>query len=586
MKASFQLDTASGIELKYSVQSENDLFHLPIPQIPQGTKSVEFTAEVCSARIGEKGFFLLPNGWYEGAPRNAALVHFLERPDQEDVFPVNHLPVFGVCHDQNAWLGIVTGMNLSHALVVRIRNGIYTLSVRFPLDGEKPYEEPALHFIRLKGRDASCSGLARAYRSYQLERGACRTLRERAEENPVLRECVQGPLVRLRLAWKQAPSPIRNQTPETEPPIHVAMTFEQAGKIIDEFHRQGIDHAEFCLVGWNKSGHDGRFPDLFPVEPLLGGEEGLRKLIAKATSYGYLISCHTEILSGYTIAKRFSYDDLIIDRNGRYEYSGPWSGGIAYRFCPKAAYEHLLLQDIRELRKFGFRGTHYLDVTTIVAPTACCNPKHPLTPRESARWRGKSLEAVRSAFGASGSEGGWDFAVNSLDYVLYAVFEKDRKFPEICDEIVPFWFLVYHGILLYNAYCDTVNSAIKPDPSLWLANVEAGGRPLAYYYAKFMSNNSNWMGDEDLRIEAPGGISEGVSRIKREYDSYRTIADLQYELIREYETVAPEVTRLLFENGTILYVNRSRIPYRDIGSNVEVPPLSFVRKDSDSDQRI
>ena len=41
----------------------------------------------------------------------------------------------------------------------------------------------------------------------------------------------------------------------------------------------GIDKAELCLVGWNVRGHDGRWPQAFPVEPALGGEEELHWLI-------------------------------------------------------------------------------------------------------------------------------------------------------------------------------------------------------------------------------------------------------------------------------------------------------------------
>ena len=32
------------------------------------------------------------------------------------------------------------------------------------------------------------------------------------------------------------------------------------GPIADELKRQGVEGAELQLVGWNRSGHDGRFP--------------------------------------------------------------------------------------------------------------------------------------------------------------------------------------------------------------------------------------------------------------------------------------------------------------------------------------
>jgi hypothetical protein len=43
--------------------------------------------------------------------------------------------------------------------------------------------------------------------------------------------------------------------------------------------------AQLCLVGWNQKGHDGRWPQIFPVEEALGGEEKLRRLIRKARAW-------------------------------------------------------------------------------------------------------------------------------------------------------------------------------------------------------------------------------------------------------------------------------------------------------------
>ena len=51
---------------------------------------------------------------------------------------------------------------------------------------------------------------------------------------------------------------------------------EVVKEILRRFKAAGIDNAEFCLVGWNKGGHDGAFPDLFPVEKTLGSEDELR----------------------------------------------------------------------------------------------------------------------------------------------------------------------------------------------------------------------------------------------------------------------------------------------------------------------
>lgn len=103
---------------------------------------------------------------------------------------------------------------------------------------------------------------------------------------PEIKYAADSLYIRVRLAWKPAPSPVEDQTPETEPPLHVACTFEDVERIMRSYKEAGVDKAEFCLVGWNSKGHDGRWPQVFPVEEELGGEEGLLKLIAEAKRLG------------------------------------------------------------------------------------------------------------------------------------------------------------------------------------------------------------------------------------------------------------------------------------------------------------
>ena len=42
------------------------------------------------------------------------------------------------------------------------------------------------------------------------------------------------------------------------------------------------------------------------------------------------------------------------------------------------------------------------------------------------------------------------------------------------DRHIPFWHVVYHGIVLYNTFCDTVNASIKSDKSLPVLNLAWG----------------------------------------------------------------------------------------------------------------
>ena len=371
--------------------------------------------------------------------------------------------------------------------------------------------------------------------------------------------------MRLRHCWKPVPPPVLEQTPENEPPLTVAITFDRAGDILDRCHAKGIRHAEFCLVGWNKSGHDGRFPDLFPVEPKLGGEEALRRLIDKAHAYGYLITCHTNLFDSYTISSRLDHEDWIRNRDGSPMALGQWGGGQSRLLCPKPAYEHYAIEDMERL-------------AALVRPHACHHPDRPLAPREAGEWRGRALRLARQRIGATASEGGLDFCAGDLDYVLYAQFELNPKHSPLVDEFVPFWFIVYHGIQLYNAACETVNAMVKDDPTRMLRDVELGGRPTGYFHSKFLTTGNNWMGNQDLRCATDEELEFGTDRLALAERQHQALADLQPEFIDDIAHPQPDVAVTTYGNGTRVVINYGNEPLDFEGHTI--PPLDFLRLDA------
>ena len=558
-----------------SVEFTSDRAFLDCKSLSKEISYLDFLPDFCSMPAGSPGFYLYPGG----KDKMDLLTRFTARAETEAVFSGMCIPFYAWSDGEETLLAVVTGMALHVEIVAGIRNGLYYLYPRFRFDGEKADENPELLFLKVTG-DLSPSAVARRYRRYQLERGACRSLKERAEEYPVLAEAAMGPEVRIRLAWKPVPSPVPHQTEENEPPIHVALTFPQVEELIDEFHRQNIEHAEFCLVGWNKSGHDGRFPDLFPVEPLLGGEEALCRLIRKARDYGYLITGHANLVDSYTIAKRWRDDFMLMQKDGSKRIFGTWGGGAAYYLCPQMAHEEFALRDMPDLRRLGFRGIQYYDVMTSRVPEACFDPRHPLTRERAGEWRGRTLSLAREFLGGSGSEGGLDFCIGDFDYVLYVMSAYRNPLPEIADEEFPFWFVVYHGILLYNAFCSTVNAMIKKDPARELEAWETGSRPLAYFHSRFMADGNDWMGLEDLRFDTRAQMEQCVAKVRENYERYRELAPLQFELIHSWESPAEGVAEVVYENGDRFLVNKTGhvrnglLPYSYRLESASASPLS------------
>ncbi len=544
--------------------------------VPAGVNFIEVRMADFTAGAGEDGYLLVQNARDRGRTSvndSSALIMFKDRPDMEFEFAENTMPVFAVKKGGRAILAVVAGMAQEYALVAGVENEHYYLYPRFELNGRAPYEDIEIRFFRLEGLEADYSGMARCYRRYQLERGACLPLRERAKSYPVLAEAARGPEIRVRMGWKPVPPPVLEQTEENEPPMHAAITFERGMDIVNEFRRYGIEHAEFCLVGWNKSGHDGRFPDIFPVEPLLGGEEKLKELIRHARANGYLICGHTNLLDSYTVAKRWKWENMLRDESGELHKGGRWGGGQSYYLCPQMAHQQYAGEDFEQMAELGFHGTHYLDVMSIVRPDACYDPNHPLNRREAGEWRSRTLALAREKIGASGSEGGWDFCCGSLDYVMYSIFNPNHELPAICDKTIPFWHLVYHGIMLYNTSCATVNSSINPDRRARLKNLEYGGRPLSYFYAKFLSSGRNWMGEFDCSCATDAELLNCVAKIKEEYDEYRKVCHLQFEFMESHEEIMKDVVKVSYANGETLIFNYSSETVRYAG--LEIPVLGF-----------
>ncbi len=296
-------------------------------------ESIDFQLNPTPINTGDEGFYLISGTSSEC--RESSVGYFREREDLVHENKLQHMPVFGLKTSSYCYVSITTGMQYDSYTVIDIKNGKYTFYLRFLLDGEAPYEKITFELHKLSGKNTTYSGMAREYRRFQLASGF-RTIREKNDEE--LNFCAESMLVRIRHGWKPVPCTVFEQTPETEPPMHVACTFAQVIEIMRQYKAAGIEKADFSLVGWNIKGHDGRWPQILPVEESLGGEKGLKELIGVAAELGYRVTCHTNSTDAYSIAENFNKDDLVINRHGEYYWRDAyWAGGKAYQICPECS---------------------------------------------------------------------------------------------------------------------------------------------------------------------------------------------------------------------------------------------------------
>ena len=545
------------------------IWRLPRQAWPTGTTEMTVAPDFGRARVGEEGYYVFADG-ARGFFRDREGV--ISRGANWQLMPVHAMKT-----PRTAFTAIVKGMTYHAASRVTAKKGEYAASFVFDRDMDDVYEDLAIEYRFCEGTDVDYSDLARAYRNYQLERGACRPLADRAKERPMLAYAATNVEVRIRQAWKPVPSPATNQVSRNEPPVKPVVPFDRVTQLARACQAAGVPGAEFCLVGWQHGGHDGAYPDLFPVEPSLGGEAKLKACVKDVQALGYAIVAHGNHRDCYMLAD--SWDaEYVNEKRPDGTLLPPattWGAGGKYTLCAQRAYERFAIKDAATVATLGFRGLYYLDVTTCHPPYTCRDPRHPMTRARCAEWENAILDLQTKTFGGCSSEGGCDAYIGHFDSALTISWAKPFAPPrKMIDDYVPFWQLVYHGIVLSTPFRSTINTVVQDDARYTLKLVEFGGRPTLYVHSHFISGGRTNMGARDLRATTDAELAETVRGIKTASDEFARRADLEFAMMERHEQVAPGVFKTTYAGGAYTFVNYNEAAV-EIGVH-KVPAMDYI----------
>lgn len=532
--------------------------------IPAGTFDLDFMPKFGNASASENGYMVAPRGG-PYVKSTYMICGFKEQADYEHIIEGSAIPIFGVKRETECFVAIVTGMRCDYDTVVGVKDGVHYIYPRFKLDGERAYEDVAVEYHFLKGECADYSGMARLYRKYQLDRGACVPLKVRAKENPYLEYAAKAINVRIRLGMKPVPTPVMEQTPENEPEMVVSCDFDRMKALIDEFKKQGVEKAEFCLIGWNLKGHDGRYPTMFPVEASLGGEEKLRQLIKYGQDNGYQMTCHSNSSDAYTISSMWNKDDILVLKDGKVsvdEYA--WSGGRMYQLCPAVA-ERQAEEMLPQIAKLGFRGIHYIDVISLHPPRKCYSDIHPVNRKESSLCNERIMKLSKKLIGGFSSEGAFDINVGDLDFALLVHNNTLGEQIPICDRVIPLWELVYHGTVMHNTswetgtyregegdFCENERKRLK--------NIEFGGRPIVYFHFQFHGHKDEI--DKGYTTATDELMEASVKGLKVLSEDFKKLSFLQFEFMEKHEMISENVFETTYSNGAKIIVDYNNLTYK------------------------
>ena len=551
---------------------------IPSDKIGSDVSFLEIAADFARAEKGERGFYVFPDGrlghFNTDNGRIDGRTHTVVRNGKTVLwpFPYSVMPVMGMKTERATFVAIVKGFALESSPAVYAKNGKYQMFHRFyPKEAGGAYEDIVIDYYFLP-ENAGYPEMAKVYRNYQLERGAVKPLRERVKSSPTLKYTAESIFVRVKHGYKalntQRDKMVEVQTPENEPPIKVDITFDRFAEIMRKMKLAGIDRAEVCSVGGTAGGFDGRFPDVLPIPEEFGGEQKYKEAVAFGKSLGYQMTVHFATSCIYQISKEWNPDFVCVQQDGSLLKQQISAGGRVYRLCPRVYLDHFIKRDWQTFRDLGFKGTHHIDVLSCIMPYRCFSKTHPLNSKESAACMNEIARYSREVFGSFGSEGSFDWLAPNLDFVLYTSFyPRSAERKEMVDKYVPFWQLVYHGIIVSNPYYATIDPTIMRNDRLsddkkfysWLKTperqmlkvVEFGGRPVFYYT-----------------------LYKDIAPLKKAYDIYEELKYLQYEFMEEHRELAPDVYLTRYSNGDETVCNYSATPFAY--KSKTTAPLSYT----------
>jgi len=413
------------------------------------------------AEYGQSGYFLLPAHCgalcrfdRQRVGEFRAMV-YSEQPHWEDF---GTMPLCGFKDREGAWLCLLSSGQFDARIVTRSyqqdKKLIYTCGPSFIFRHE--HAEPVSSELRearylwLPGKDADYNAMANVYRDYLLRERGLQPLARRAVKNEALSYAVRSYHCKIFQGMKFG------RLYDGEEAMTVLTTFDQAAQIAREMKKVGIQRCVFFMVGWNPEGHDGMYPSRFPLEPLLGGQTGWKRLKEVLAGLGYRLSVHDNHVDCQKRSPYFPYLDLLTDRQGQPIGGSHWGGGATYRICPARMPSPKSLLDLERMKQLGVDGIYYLDA--MPSPLfSCHHPNHPVSRKGYAEGLRRLAQSARDIFGAVMTEGYNDYIFEALDaaWSLPAPLPALVRFslPAYVDELVPFMQVSIHGLILYHTSC-------------------------------------------------------------------------------------------------------------------------------------
>jgi hypothetical protein len=373
--------------------------------------------------------------------------------------------------------------------------------------------------------------LAKIYRRWFKEKGLFRSLKEKAEVNPDVKQLygsrgfwytLAGAIPRERDAEDFLKSNDYTEERAAGKEIRLNNTYKEAIEVIRHIESLGMKKGLMKIAGWIHKGYDWSHPDVWPPEKELGSIEEFKELMAmKGKS---IMGLHDNYADMYENLPRWP-KGVIQRENGTYLRGGFWGGGQAYIMNYRDSLEYAK-ENWEKLKVLNPKAM-FVDTTTAVYLYQSYEKGKEYTKADDHHYKTELVKFFANAGILFGSEEVADFAIPHIHWY-------ETRHERVEGETIPLWPLVFHDAALVCTYQGSQESAVYPK---WMESMLWG------YMMYFHVRN--------------GGVNEDIFKDSLVVDEWHEkIAEAEM-LSHEFMTDDFKVEKTTFSSGHSIICNFS-----------------------------
>ncbi|HTQ11305.1 MAG TPA: endo-alpha-N-acetylgalactosaminidase family protein [Fimbriimonadaceae bacterium] len=197
------------------------------------------------------------------------------------------------------------------------------------------------------------------------------------------------------------------------------------------------------LVGWQHSGHDTGYPDVYTANPRVGTFEEFRALKEAAKSENAIVSLHDNYHDEYMDSPGWDPAIACVDPDGELRKGGIWGGGQAYEIGPSKYALRCLPRAEWTVKTLDLEVTTHLDVLSDKPDMVDFDPAGPASREQNA----VAKRAIVETFRRMGVDVTSEVLTSPFAPFMHHFWHVERRPVEGWgpDERVPLVPFLYHG---------------------------------------------------------------------------------------------------------------------------------------------